>query len=313
MKPISKKHFGNNYGSLAVSFHNGTSVVDGYVVRQIGTIRYEVSDGTTNKICELAQTDAPLTAGQMTIVIGGKTIRKLETFKATATDGEQINWKKGDVEMPVFLAPVYVEPVVELDQPVAPRFTKLEGETPRLISGTGNPVEHMVSSSNGEIEVAGAVRKQKKGDAFPAVDGVYSIELEYGKEWTYVYSVGLLAPLPGQAITDLYAFTAKIETNGSSLTFTLRRDAQGNYHFENTAKALDIVDDTQALGGSLYQGIQRVKFYAAHFGPDLPATEAGAVLGETTFTLTATPKNTASGAETVEVTFKAIITEAEPV
>ena len=100
MHPISNKHFGDLEGSMRVSFHNGTEAVVGHIVRQIGTVRYVVSDGEVTKICQLAQTTAEAAAlaeGQMTFYIDGKAIRKLEAFKATTTEGEQFKWSQADI------------------------------------------------------------------------------------------------------------------------------------------------------------------------------------------------------------------------
>ena len=72
MRPISMLNFGNRSGRIAVSFHNGTSVVTGYVVKQTGEKRYVVSNGSGESIVTLAQTAdaaANLTAGLATIAV----------------------------------------------------------------------------------------------------------------------------------------------------------------------------------------------------------------------------------------------------
>lgn len=56
-RPLSSNFFGAEDGKVAIKFHNGTSVVTGYVVRQVGSTRYEVTaNGTDNFFVLLAQT-----------------------------------------------------------------------------------------------------------------------------------------------------------------------------------------------------------------------------------------------------------------
>lgn len=103
MHPVSKVHFGAAEGQIAVKFHNGTSAVTGYIVKQIGSKRYVVSaDGATNYTCTLASTTAAATtleAGKMTIEItphgGGAVqhVKNLSAFIAFTTEGNRLSWK----------------------------------------------------------------------------------------------------------------------------------------------------------------------------------------------------------------------------
>jgi hypothetical protein len=61
-RPINNKFFGNKGNSLVVKFYNGSSVVTGWVVKQTASKKFKVTDGTTTKICTLAQTASELTA-----------------------------------------------------------------------------------------------------------------------------------------------------------------------------------------------------------------------------------------------------------
>jgi hypothetical protein len=56
MHPISKTNFGSK--GVQVSFYNGSAVVNGYIVKQLGVSKYSVTDGTVVKTCTLAQTSA---------------------------------------------------------------------------------------------------------------------------------------------------------------------------------------------------------------------------------------------------------------
>ncbi len=74
-KPINddrnNRIFGNASGRIECSFHNGSTAVSGYIVKQLGTSKFRVSaDGTTFYNCKLAGNTSlaqSLTAGYMTI------------------------------------------------------------------------------------------------------------------------------------------------------------------------------------------------------------------------------------------------------
>jgi hypothetical protein len=59
MHPINNHNFGVN--GIAVSFYNGTSVVSGYIISQIGSKQFKVTDGTVVKTLYLAPTLAAAT------------------------------------------------------------------------------------------------------------------------------------------------------------------------------------------------------------------------------------------------------------
>jgi len=56
MHPINSRNFGSGSGKMLVRFDDGNSVVDGYIVKQLGTDRFRVTDGSTTVDCRLAQT-----------------------------------------------------------------------------------------------------------------------------------------------------------------------------------------------------------------------------------------------------------------
>lgn len=68
------KHFGHDTGKIRVRFHNGTEIVKGHIVKQLGVCRYKVSDGRGEHVIQLAQTLAEathLTPGLGTIRVYG--------------------------------------------------------------------------------------------------------------------------------------------------------------------------------------------------------------------------------------------------
>jgi hypothetical protein len=97
VKPVNSKFFTNENVKILISFHNGTGVVTGYIVRQIGTSRYVVTvDGTTMFTVQLAQTTAQagtLTAGYGTIQFTtGAYIKVIRDKQAVTTEGAVVLW-----------------------------------------------------------------------------------------------------------------------------------------------------------------------------------------------------------------------------
>jgi len=104
MHPLNDKNFGTS--GIQISFHNGVEIVTGYIVKQLGSTKFKVSDGTANYTVVLAPTTAmaaSLTAGYMTISFtnptGGteyvkhfftKTVVSTDVTKTTA--GNTYSW-----------------------------------------------------------------------------------------------------------------------------------------------------------------------------------------------------------------------------
>jgi hypothetical protein len=117
MHPVLQRNFGNTTGKIKVHYHNGTTTVAGSIIKQMGTNKFKVTDGSTTLICALAQTTGAattLTPGYMTILIvnynGGGTehIRRLSGNVAVTTEGHSLTWSltvaanangDGDIEL----------------------------------------------------------------------------------------------------------------------------------------------------------------------------------------------------------------------
>lgn len=111
MHPIPHHHFG--YGNIKIYFHDGTSLVSGYIVRQIGSKRYVVTaDGTTTHIVQLKAVTAlaELTAGTAAILGGrGSTteyISKLDSTRCHTATGNY-TWSLGRASQDVALSRQY--------------------------------------------------------------------------------------------------------------------------------------------------------------------------------------------------------------
>jgi len=102
VKPVSNVFFGEN--GPRIIFHNGTSIVEGYIVSQIGLKRYRVTvDGSEVYTVVLATgvTDANnLTAGQATLVATpfGGSASFVDEWKhiVRLADGTSYDWTIGD-------------------------------------------------------------------------------------------------------------------------------------------------------------------------------------------------------------------------
>lgn len=115
MHPINNTNFGAKAGKLAVKFYDGSSVKTGWVLAQVGTTRYKVTDGTVTQIVSLAQTttqvtaltagtgpDAAMRASLGVIEItphGGSVehIKRLAAKQAFTVQGSFITWELGVV------------------------------------------------------------------------------------------------------------------------------------------------------------------------------------------------------------------------
>lgn len=104
-RPLSAAFFGSEEGKIAIQFHDGSSVVTGYIVRQMGSTRYEVTqDGDTMFVVELAQTTAEaedLVEGMATITATTADdeavfVKNLQNFTALTTEGLIINWNNAN-------------------------------------------------------------------------------------------------------------------------------------------------------------------------------------------------------------------------
>lgn len=78
MHPINSHNFGTR--GLAVSYYNGTSVVNGYIVKQLGPTKFNVTDGSHPKTVLLAPTTAIATA-----LSSNPTYFTIQAFPSTAT------------------------------------------------------------------------------------------------------------------------------------------------------------------------------------------------------------------------------------
>ena len=107
---IDTDYFGSDPGKIAISFNNGSEIVDGYIINQVGSRRYVVSplnsDDNNKYTITLARTLddlVELTPNLGTIkifpFIGGKIsstpehIHRIEQFVCYTVEGHRYGWK----------------------------------------------------------------------------------------------------------------------------------------------------------------------------------------------------------------------------
>jgi hypothetical protein len=112
MKPISNQNFGNLAGKIKMTYHNGTAVVDGYIVKQIGTGRFvcaPLANSTTQSTVVLASTTpaaTTLTPGYGTIkgsTFGSNAVEYVSVIRGATcvtTGGVSYSWNIGGASKP---------------------------------------------------------------------------------------------------------------------------------------------------------------------------------------------------------------------
>ena len=92
-RPINKRNIGTpgSGNEIKVQFHNGTSSVAGWIVKQSGSKKFHCTDGSVTKVCFLADVaSGSLAAGQMSVTInGGDRVTKISNRLVTANGVSQ--------------------------------------------------------------------------------------------------------------------------------------------------------------------------------------------------------------------------------
>lgn len=105
MKPVNKLNFGAGPGTIKVSYHNGTTTVTGYIVKQLSATKWVVTtNGVAEFTCKLAKNGTPV-AGEFTIQAfpltngtpgSAKKVVKMLGNHVTCTDGTRYMWSLGN-------------------------------------------------------------------------------------------------------------------------------------------------------------------------------------------------------------------------
>jgi hypothetical protein len=104
-RPLNKRYFGtptDGGNEIKVQFYDGSASVNGWIVKQLGSKKFRVTDGTTTKDCFLVdKASAALGADEMTITVkddGGtaRQVTKIAGRKVTLDTGATIAWNMSD-------------------------------------------------------------------------------------------------------------------------------------------------------------------------------------------------------------------------
>jgi hypothetical protein len=105
-RPLNKRFFGPPTAGgdeIKVQFYDGTASVNGWIVKQLGSKKFRVTDGTTTADCFLVDkvTGDIDTDGEMTITVKddagtAKQVTKIAGRKVTLDTGESIAWNFSD-------------------------------------------------------------------------------------------------------------------------------------------------------------------------------------------------------------------------
>lgn len=105
-RPLKETYFGTGDEAISVRFHNGTEVVNGHIVKQIGSRRFRVSDGVVEKDCVLADTTEvaeALTDLFCTLTVetqtGDEFVKRILGNKVVTTEGQVIIWPEHVVDV----------------------------------------------------------------------------------------------------------------------------------------------------------------------------------------------------------------------
>jgi hypothetical protein len=99
-RPLNKRYFGEPTAAgneIKVQFHNGTSSVPGWIVKQTGSKRFVCSDGSNEETCYLVDKAAgALADGEMSLTVDDngapKQVVKIAGRKVTLDDGTTQAW-----------------------------------------------------------------------------------------------------------------------------------------------------------------------------------------------------------------------------
>lgn len=99
-RPLNSRLFGAPTAAgneIKVQFHNGTSSVPGWIVKQTGSKRFVCSDGSNERTCYLVdKASGALAAGEMSIVVDDngtpRQVVKIAARKVTLDNGSSIKW-----------------------------------------------------------------------------------------------------------------------------------------------------------------------------------------------------------------------------
>ena len=158
-RPLNKKFFGAptaGGSEIKVQFHNGTSSVNGYIVKQLGSKKFRCTDGIIEKDCFLVDKAAgAIAAGEMSIVVKDdagavKQVTKISAKKVTLDTGATIAWNFSDATDD---ASVEMEEAGDASEVAATVINAITAADPGAVTTTAN---HLLVNGD-RVRITGVV------------------------------------------------------------------------------------------------------------------------------------------------------------
>jgi hypothetical protein len=156
MHPINKNVFGSGVGKMSIQFHNGTSVVTGYIVKQTGTKRFVATvDGVNTFVVTLAPTLAiaqALTAGYANLLVtpaSGPAEHVATIYASTLVtlEGNTYRWTLGAAAAPDLVSVASVAPPLAISGiPAAGVVGTAYSFTPVVTGGSGTKAFSLIGT-----------------------------------------------------------------------------------------------------------------------------------------------------------------------
>ena len=158
-RPLNKKFFGAptaGGSEIKVQFHNGTTSVNGYIVKQLGSKKFRCTDGVIEKDCFLVdKAAAAIAAGEMSIVVKDdagavKQVTKISAKKVTLDTGATIAWNFSDATDD---ASVEMEEAGDASEVAATVINAITAADPGAVTTTAN---HLLVNGD-RVRITGVV------------------------------------------------------------------------------------------------------------------------------------------------------------
>ena len=158
-RPLNKRFFGAptaGGSEIKVQFHNGTSSVNGYIVKQLGSKKFRCTDGVIEKDCFLVDKAAgAIAAGEMSIVVKDdagavKQVTKISAKKVTLDTGATIAWNFSDATDD---ASVEMEEAGDASEVAATVINAITAADPGAVTTTAN---HLLVNGD-RVRITGVV------------------------------------------------------------------------------------------------------------------------------------------------------------
>lgn len=298
-RPVAKKYFKNVNGQpikvLAVFPDLGEQ--EGVIQEQVSSSTYIARNGIRTTRARLVNKEpGTLVTGEMTLSAtdsDDETVRiaKLHEHLAHTYESGTKGWSFGDATESTLQIETVADgesvetPVVTPGVPPSSDTLKPDG---KLLIGNNNPASGGITVSNNELEIFFRPGFVGIGTDIPRTGNNYTLNTQNTRDWNWTFSYYLVNNPAAKTLVDLYDIELSVASTYVNFTAFIELDSNNLYHFRNTDKSIDVIDNVTNDIRSLIQNIERLSFVT--FGTAHPHNTAGYPIGTFTFTITATRK-----------------------